>query len=1210
MSTLYGYKNKLWKVTHQFSYTGQPESFTLQPGKYLLICNGAMGGIPSTGVDIQRPRGGVSYGVLNLTTEKEFFAVVGGDGGTADISTNTPGAGGYNGGGNGGKAASTSYAPGGGGGGASDIRTSLDDTEYVIDETRYLPSGYTRLSYIEATGSQLSTLNISGVDRTVEMDIEFTDSPSADTMFGYSASGTNFIGVNTSGKFYLSDDKISTTSALERNVLKYTRTSERCTLDINSDELLELSEKVIDLDALVAAGTHNWYNWSYYGGSGDGGTNWGTWQFQPSLPVTPNTEVTFNFTSSTSSSGLINCLQNYASGHYMNATCTYSTGHTWTTDPTWNTSGSKYALDSRCNYIRPECRAGSNNAGVKPYNATIVATGTENDTTAKFNIFGIKTIEESIIPAMTSYTAPSGQVIYSGEFSGRPAWAAFDGVDNKTWDGHSWSENQHIIDGNPDSVYVGYEFGYTMTMTSITIANAGNRVYTALVQIRNNNEWTTIYSNINLPTTYTKATYTFDQEYTGDAIRLCIVGAWSSNVYFSTNSYGNNIMEITVFGYDSSDIQCLSGKLYAIREYDTTVGDIVVCIPCRENTSGAIGMYDVINHVFYQSDTNDPYIAGDEIEDTGTSVRQLTGKSITMLSRLIVAGGGGGAHPNIGAAVYPENVRPYLGIGGGYVGGPIATNQNSVEYEKYASQTNGYAFGYGETAIDTTVATNVGSEGCGGGGGGWFGGYARSTPESSLEYKNANGAGGSGYVLTESSYKPDGYQNDASLWLTDTFMSSGHAESASVIICEETRVIANDDHIIVPPTGETCSFNIPSGQYRMKCYGGIGGINQSLDWVTRGGYAEGVVTIPTGAKLFCNVGGSGIFDSVISDEFCHQLRPEMNFNGGGHPYQYGVFYSWNGKSGGGGTDIRINSNSLYARLIVAGGSGGMGNYTGGVGGGLTGGAASNGYGENPGPGTQTETPSNTYSEQYPTIAGGFGYGGNAFHNMTGTTNIGGGAGGGGWFGGNGSYVVRTDTKGGSGGSGYVLTESSYKPDGYLLGSDYYMTDTVLTSGGNMLHLGETRIEIDAIEVSNVKILCRDESGLKYFNETSNQWELISGDIIPDTFIEYGSSFFATDNGLDDLYQILVYDPDEQYTQIDLTVTPVAQTIMRTDVTTINPVRHLFETDFDPTEYDVNLISEKVTDGNQRTIHTTVTIDQIVDQPVQQPKVYLTQYFSR
>ena len=46
------------------------------------------------------------------------------------------------------------------------------------------------------------------------------------------------------------------------------------------------------------------------------------------------------------------------------------------------------------------------------------------------------------------------------------------------------------------------------------------------------------------------------------------------------------------------------------------------------------------------------------------------------------------------------------------------------------------------------------------------------------------------------------------------------------------------------------------------------------------------------------------------------------FNGGGDAY--GSSTSEPGNGGGGASDVRIGSNSLYARVIVAGGGGGAG----------------------------------------------------------------------------------------------------------------------------------------------------------------------------------------------------------------------------------------------------------------------------------------------
>jgi len=72
--------------------------------------------------------------------------------------------------------------------------------------------------------------------------------------------------------------------------------------------------------------------------------------------------------------------------------------------------------------------------------------------------------------------------------------------------------------------------------------------------------------------------------------------------------------------------------------------------------------------------------------------------------------------------------------------------------------------------------------------------------------------------------------------------------------------------------------------------------------------------------------------------------------------------------------------------------------------------------------------------------GTFGAGGDATGESNGL-NI--GAGGGGWFGG-GSGIGGGP--GGGGGSGYVLTADSYKPSGYKLGPEYYLSNAQTIAG--------------------------------------------------------------------------------------------------------------------------------------------------------------------
>lgn len=130
-----------------------------------------------------------------------------------------------------------------------------------------------------------------------------------------------------------------------------------------------------------------------------------------------------------------------------------------------------------------------------------------------------------------------------------------------------------------------------------------------------------------------------------------------------------------------------------------------------------------------------------------------------------------------------------------------------------------------------------------------------------------------------------------------------------------------------------------------------------------------------------------------------------------------------GKGGGGASDIRVGGQTLNDRLIVAGGGGGAGFWSnqhvvGGQGGGLSGTA---GYRNVPttlggDPGTQTSSGNGTcVTFNNPSVAGGFGFGGNV--SGCGCEGYGGG---GGWYGGAGSGNCR----GGGGGSGYTAPSAA------------------------------------------------------------------------------------------------------------------------------------------------------------------------------------------
>ena len=239
-------------------------------------------------------------------------------------------------------------------------------------------------------------------------------------------------------------------------------------------------------------------------------------------------------------------------------------------------------------------------------------------------------------------------------------------------------------------------------------------------------------------------------------------------------------------------------------------------------------------------------------------------------------------------------------------------------------------------------------------------------------------------------------------------------------------------------TGAEQTLTIPSSvsSVTLEVWGAQGGGNQ-VDGNTnggvggKGGYSVGTLENLSGVNsISIYVGGQGQTSNSQSS-----ASAPGGWNGGGT-----AFGSDSGDpacGGGGATDIRLNGNTLYDRIIVAGGGGGGGEdgEQGGAGGGTTGitGSSSGTTG-----GTQT--------------GGGTG----SVFGIGASTQYDGGAGGGGWYGGGcggGTQIIPTsnsgsDSQGGSGGSGYVWTSAtaSNAPSGYNVHSSYYLTDAQTIAG--------------------------------------------------------------------------------------------------------------------------------------------------------------------
>lgn len=309
--------------------------------------------------------------------------------------------------------------------------------------------------------------------------------------------------------------------------------------------------------------------------------------------------------------------------------------------------------------------------------------------------------------------------------------------------------------------------------------------------------------------------------------------------------------------------------------------------------------------------------------------------------------------------------------------------------------------------------------------------------------------------------------------------------------------IKTGDILDCPYSGSVKSITLPKGQYKLECWGAQGGTHNNYKGGP-GGYSVGNIILTKKETLFFYTGGAGTTSTAAG------------FNGGGTGIS-------NGRGGGGASDIRVGQDSLYARVIVAGGGGGAGVTSAranpaGCGGGLYGG---DGYynnttdsyttGSNRCGGSASQTAGGKPWSTQSTGTGTFGQGGNASGYSC-------GGGGGGWYGGGGAYDNDSDSDGrwGGGGSGYVYTSStaSNYPSGCLLNSSYYLTnastiagDTAFTSPTGTSetgHTGDGYIRITVIKAESGNTLVKTTSDTWkvqkqiFIKTTANVWKPIKG----------------------------------------------------------------------------------------------------------------------
>lgn len=461
----------------------------------------------------------------------------------------------------------------------------------------------------------------------------------------------------------------------------------------------------------------------------------------------------------------------------------------------------------------------------------------------------------------------------------------------------------------------------------------------------------------------------------------------------------------------------------------------------------------------------------------------------SLLSRIIVAGGGGSAGYDVrnnaanggagGGTTGQDGLsnRVYHGTGGKQT--TFGTGGSSEEPNRYSVQAK---FGCGASASNSTDVAP-------GGGGGWYGG--------GLHCDSAGG--GSGYVYTSAtaSNYPSGCLLNSTYYLSNaqtiagnkSFPSptgsteTGHSGNGYVKITKLSDVIylthAKNNIMDFNYTGSVQSKTLKPGMYTIECWGGQGGTYSSYIG-GYGGYSKGTITLTEATTVYISVGGAGSSSSTAA-----------GFNGGGTGIS-------SGRGGGGATDVRIGQNSLYSRVIVAGGGGGAGVTSAnanpcGCGGGEYGGdgyyndtTGSYTIGQNKCGGSASQTAGGkTWSKSTQAT---FGQGGNASGYSC-------GGGGGGWYGGGGAYDSDSDSDGrwGGGGSGYVYTSSTAKnyPNGCLLNSTHYLTNAQTIAGNTSFtsptgsaetgHTGSGFCRITNLNPTQYGLYVKTNSGWKHID---------------------------------------------------------------------------------------------------------------------------------
>lgn len=1106
--TLYAYDDRIWEPVYEFEYTGEPREFTIDPGEYLFICNGAQGGNGNTNSTYWCWNyGAAAYGIFETSQQETLYAVVGGEGGA--LNGSTPGEGGYNGGGRGGYYPNSSNAAGSGGGGASDIRLTLDEDLVVHPQRSDVPSEYEECWYMRRNWGDNGCFN-TGYRMTnntrVELDMKIHGFSVTNTSNGWAP----ICGQRSSDR---SGDQFMVEARYNGNIgagVCYPGVTP------NSPKTPTGSNKIMPFDdRMTMTVTSTRVSWV---------TEYGETNSIDDIPPLTTNPAARDF--------VIFCYMNNNSYQYDSAfglriyECKIYEDDVLMHDfvPVIRKSDSVHGFFDTVNQefkdIIGTLHAIRFEQPTKSLLSRIlVAAGgggdcnytSNNQSYLKLN-FGGGEMGSYIV---SDREAKSSFGLWATQKDGPYERSFGRGRDGNVLSGNYGSYSQYGSGGGGGGWFGG---------TSI---------------------WNHSGSYASQP------------------------GAGGSSYALSSESYKPYGYIPTSHYYlkKTNLVPCQSehnGSIKILKVAKLLHSEDKIIVPLQgEETK--LRLYPGTYHVKCYGGEGDVYERG-----TGDAYRFNGGYSegtltLNNLHEIYgVVGGSGLWYDYRTYNQHPEMFNKYAGYNGGGKGVRTAgwsrtcTGGGATDLRLTMDQTPVHP-----TEPDPDTRDDI--------------------PEPYVQLKAiymGNSYINSGYCINENteikvdvsiSGNDGSYRELFGVEGALTFYTRASGQSAFVVdgdtifgdlIPTGTRLTIETGNNWLKWTTDTSEYtytstarSVQSSSYQMY-FNTMSRSGSTTDYALATWY---------GIKIY--------EDGVLIHDFVPVYRADLDLTG--FYDVIGVMFAQVQGSDFSAVPLEETvypSKTLMSRFIVAGGGGSRGYSSGygGKGGGTTGGTQTNGNGVTGGPGTQTSSPS---VPGHPESDGGFGYGGSGYIINNGR----GGSGGGGWFGGSGSHPNGRNTddiKGGNGGSGYILTEDSYKPEYYIPDEEFYLENASTTLGGNTLIPNMSRIEIDVVTAYCTKLMIYDSDGYKAFDVDSNSWNVISDTITSDMIEEYGIYQITSLTGIRNEFDVIMNDPDDVASGIAIDYDPLPQ-----EISFLVPKRHYYNREvidavYDNTIYDMKTLFRK------------------------------------